>query len=69
MRKLTLIGIAMLFHLQITAQNTIIQIMENQTSHLIFPSDIIYTDIGDNQHFIIEYTNNILRVKGVKTIK
>ncbi|MEM1119798.1 MAG: DUF4138 domain-containing protein, partial [Bacteroidota bacterium] len=69
MRKLTSMGIAMLFYLQVTAQNTIIQIMENQTSHLIFPSDIIYTDIGDNQHFIIEYTNNILRVKGVKTIK
>ena len=43
--------------------------MENQTTHLVFPSDIIYTDIGDNANYIIDYTNNILRVKGVKTQK
>ena len=51
------------------AQNGTIQIKENQTSHLIFPSDILYTDIGDNENFITSYTNNILRVKGIKTDK
>lgn len=69
MRKLTLWGIGLLFSYQCYAQNTIIQIMENQTTHLVFPSDIIYTDIGDNQNYIIDYTNNLLRVKGVKTQK
>jgi len=44
-----------------------IEIRENQTSHLIFPSDILYTDIGDNANYIISYTNNILRIKGLKT--
>ena len=69
MRKLTLWGIGLLFSCYCYAQNTIIQTMDNQTTHLVFPSDIIYTDIGDNQHYIIDYTNNILRVKGVKTQK
>lgn len=71
MRKLHLLGIGyfILFSLNLFAQNSIIQIMENQTTHLIFPSDIIYTDIGDNENYIISYTNNILRVKGVKTNK
>ncbi len=69
MRKLTLLGVVFLLSYYSFAQNNIIQIMENQTSHLIFPADIIYTDIGDNQNYIISYTNNILRVKGVKTNK
>ena len=68
-RQLTLWVGSLLLCCQCFAQNTIIQIMENQTTHLVFPSDIIYTDIGDNQNFIIDYTNNILRVKGVKTQK
>jgi uncharacterized protein YutD len=41
--------------------------MENQTTHLIFPSDVNYADIGDNSNYIIDYTNNILRIKGIKT--
>jgi len=69
MRKLTLWGVVLLLSYQSFAQNTIIQTMENQTPHLVFPSDIIYTDIGDNANYIIDYTNNILRVKGVKTQK
>lgn len=48
------------------SQQSTIEIRENQTSHLIFTSDIIYTDIGDQQHFIVDYTNNILRVKGLQ---
>ena len=67
MRKYTFLGIGLLFSIYINAQTQTIQIKENQTSHLIFPSDILYTDIGDNQNFITSYTNNILRVKGVKT--
>ena len=50
-----------------SAQSQTIEIRENQTSHLIFPSDILYTDIGDNDNFIVSYTNNILRVKGLKS--
>ncbi len=69
MRKLTFLGVGLLCAMQLLGQNTIIQIMENQTSHLVFPSDIIYTDIGDNENYIISYTNNILRVKGVRTNK
>jgi len=49
------------------AQSQTIEIRENQTSHLIFPADILYTDIGDNDNFIVSYTNNILRVKGLKS--
>ena len=49
------------------SQSQTIEIRENQTSHLIFPSDILYTDIGDNDNFIVSYTNNILRVKGLKS--
>ena len=49
MRKLTFLGVALLLFLSSIAQNTIIQIIENHTAHLIFPADIIYTDIGDNQ--------------------
>ena len=67
--KLTFLGIALLFTYHTLSQNRIIQIMENQTTHLIFPSDIIYTDIGDNGNYITSYTNNILRIKGVKTLK
>jgi len=51
------------------SQSQTIEIRENQTSHLIFPSDILYTDIGDNDNFIVGYTNNILRVKGLKNQK
>ncbi len=69
MRKLTFLGVALLLSFLSIAQNTIIQVMENGTTHLVFPSDIIYTDIGDNQNYITSYTNNILRVKGVKTLK
>jgi len=69
MRKLTYLGVALLLSLSAIAQNTIIQIMENHTAHLIFPADIIYTDIGDNQNYIVDYTNNVLRVKGAKTDK
>ena len=69
MRKRTLLGIGLLFTVQLFAQNTIVQIMENHTAHLIFPADIIYTDIGDNQNYIVDYTNNVLRVKGAKTDK
>ena len=69
MRNLTLWIIGVLLSFQCFAQNTIIQIMENQTTHLVFPTDIIYTDIGDNENYITSYTNNILRVKGVKTLK
>jgi len=69
MRKLTFLGVALLFSLSAVAQNTIVQIMENHTAHLIFPADIIYTDIGDNQNYIVDYTNNVLRVKGAKTDK
>jgi len=50
-------------------QSQTIEIRENQTSHLIFPSDILYTDIGDQDNFIVGYTNNILRVKGLKNQK
>ena len=49
------------------SQSRTIEIRENQTSHLIFPSAILYTDIGDNDNFIVSYTNNILRVKGLKS--
>ena len=49
------------------SQSQTIEIRENQTSHLIFPDDILYTDIGDNDNFIVSYTNNILRVKGLKS--
>ena len=68
-RKITFLGVTLLFSVLSIAQNTIIQVMENGTTHLVFPSDIIYTDIGDNQNYITSYTNNILRVKGVKTLK
>lgn len=51
------------------SQTRTIEIRENQTSHLIFPSDILYTDIGDQDNFIVGYTNNILRVKGLKNQK
>jgi len=68
-RKLTLLGLGIICAIQLLCQNTIIQIMENQTTHLVFPADIIYTDIGDNENYITSYTNNILRVKGVKTQK
>ena len=67
MRKLTLWAVVLLLSCQCFAQTQIIQIKENQTSHLVFPSDILYTDIGDNENFIADYTNNILRVKGIKT--
>ena len=69
MRKLTFLGVALLLSIFSIAQNTIVQIMENHTAHLIFPADIIYTDIGDNQNYIVDYTNNVLRVKGAKTDK
>jgi len=61
-------GIASLNQVGISQSQTI-EIRENQTSHLIFPSDILYTDIGDNDNFIVGYTNNILRVKGLKNQK
>jgi len=69
MRKLTLWAVGLLLSYQCLAQTQTIEIKENQTSHLIFPSDILYTDIGDNENFIADYTNNILRVKGIKTDK
>ena len=69
MRKLTLWTVGLLLSYQCFAQTQTIDIKENQTSHLIFPSDILYTDIGDNENFIADYTNNILRVKGIKTGK
>lgn len=50
------------------AQKNTIQIRNNQTSHLVFYSDIIYADIGDDENNIISYTNNILRIKGIKTV-
>lgn len=60
----------LLFLVQIGfSQTRTIEIRENQTSHLIFPSDILYTDIGDQDNFIVGYTNNILRVKGLKNQK
>ena len=43
----------------------IIQTNEHQTSHAIFPRDIIYIDVGDNENLIADYTNNILRIKGI----
>ena len=69
MRKLTLLTVGLLLSYQCFAQTQTIEIKENQTSHLIFPADILYTDIGDNENFIANYTNNILRVKGIKTDK
>jgi len=69
MTKLTLWGIGLLLSFQCFAQTQTIEIKENQTSHLIFPSDLLYIDIGDNENFIANYTNNILRVKGIKTEK
>ena len=44
-----------------------IQVNEHQTTHLIFPQAIIYFDVGDVQHYIAEYTNNILRIKGLSS--
>ena len=69
MGKLILWAVGLLLSYQCVAQTQTIEIKENQTSHLIFPSDILYIDIGDNKNFIADYTNNILRVKGVKTDK
>jgi len=66
-RKLTLWGVGLLLSFQCFAQTQTIEIKENQTSHLIFHSDILYIDIGDNENFIADYTNNIIRVKGIKT--
>jgi len=47
-----------------SSPNLKIQVNEHETSHLIFPSDIIYFDVGDNEHYVADYTNNILRIKG-----
>jgi len=41
-----------------------IEITENQTTHLVFESDITYIDVGDNNNFVADYTNSILRIKG-----
>ena len=68
-RKLIFWGVGLLLSYQCFAQTQTVEIKENQTSHLIFPSDILYTDIGDNENFIADYTNNIVRVKGIKTDK
>lgn len=46
-----------------TPLNTI-EITEDQTTHLIFPSNISYVDLGNSQFFITDYTDNILRIKG-----
>ena len=45
-----------------------IQVNEHQTSHLIFPEAIIYFDLGDPKHYVADYTNNILRIKGQAAI-
>jgi len=51
-------------HSNYSNPNLKIQVNEHETSHLIFPSDIIYFDVGDNEHYVADYTNNILRIKG-----
>lgn len=43
-----------------------VQISENKTTHLIFEQDIKYIDVGDNNNFIADYTNNMLRIRGKK---
>ena len=43
-----------------------IEVTETKTSHLVFEADIIYVDLGDSKHFVADYTNNILRIKGMK---
>ena len=62
------ICLVMFFPLSAVGQTKTIEIKNNQTSHVVFHADIIYADIGDNENYIISYTNNILRIKGVKTV-
>ena len=62
------ICLVMFLPLSLLGQTKTIEIKNNQTSHMIFHADIIYADIGDNENYIISYTNNILRIKGVKTV-
>ena len=55
------------FHWSIAQTNTAlssIEITEDQTTHLIFPSNITYVDLGNSEYFITDYTDNILRIKG-----
>ena len=62
------ICLVIFFPLSVVGQTKTIEIKNNQTSHVVFHADIIYADIGDNENYIISYTNNILRIKGVKTL-
>ena len=55
----------LLVYINGTAQLTI-EVTETKTSHLVFAADIIYVDLGDSKHFVADYTNNILRIKGMK---
>ena len=47
-----------------TGQLPVVECCAWQSSHLVFEDDIIYADVGDSEHFIFGYTNNILRLKG-----
>ena len=52
--KMIVIAMLLLVSFQVGfTQLQTIEIRENQTSHLIFPADILYTDIGDNDNFIV----------------
>lgn len=67
MKNIIWVFIVVLFPLSVLGQIKTIEVRNNKTSHLVFYADIIYADIGDTENFIISYTNNILRIKGVKT--
>ncbi len=49
---------------QTNSQLNTIEITEDQTTHLIFPTNITYVDLGNSEYFITDYTDNILRIKG-----
>jgi len=52
MRKLTFLGVALLFSFLSIAQNTIIQIMENHTAHFFYSFFVMYFENPQLNYFI-----------------
>ena len=64
---LLILTVVTFFDNKTNAQVPVIETCSHQSSHIIFSDDVVYADVGDGKHYIFEYTNNILRLKGQKT--
>ena len=64
---LMVVTVIVFFDNKINAQIPVIETCSQQSSHIIFSDDVVYADVGDGEHYIFEYTNNILRLKGQET--